>query len=129
MAPQHLQEGSWGEDVAVDCLVAKGYALVERNWRLGHYEIDIVMQHGSQLVFVEVKTRSCPDADPVEAVDRKKRARIVSSADVYLRHYAVPLEYRFDIVSVTGTPQNFAVEHIPDAFFPTLKKHNSSFRL
>ena len=129
MKAQHLQDGAWGEGVAAQYLVAKGYGLLQRNWRMGHYEIDLVMQDGTQVVFVEVKTRSSANADPVDAVDKRKRARMVSSADVYLRHYAVPLDYRFDIVAVTGTPAGHSVEHIPDAFFPTIKNHNHSFHI
>ena len=49
--------GKWGEQVVVDHLVAEGYAIVERNWRLNHLEIDIIATRGNEIAFVEVKTR------------------------------------------------------------------------
>ena len=127
--PWNLEEGKWGEEMAVNFLVAKGYCLVERNWRLGHYEVDIVMQKGNRLVFVEVKTRTDADHDPVEAVDKKKRQRIITAADAFIRYYKVQLEYQFDIVSITGRAPDHKIEHFPDAFFPALKKHNFTFKM
>ncbi len=115
--------GKWGEKVACDLLVSKGYAILLTNWRMFHYEIDIIAMTDRYIVFVEVKTRSDDNEDPVMAVDRRKRQHMVASADVFLRHNDFPHEYRFDIVAITGTPQNYTVEHIPDAFFPTLKRH------
>lgn len=116
------QVGKWGEDVAVKYLAAKGYAIMETNWRMQHYEVDIIAMHGQYIVFVEVKTRTSDAYDPVEAVDSRKRRRIAASADVYLRYNNFPHEFRFDIVAVTGTKDQYTVEHIPDAYFPPLKR-------
>ncbi|MBR7052890.1 MAG: YraN family protein, partial [Bacteroidaceae bacterium] len=52
---QHNSTGNSGEDLAADYLVAKGYFIVERNWRSGHKEIDIVARREGVVVFVEVK--------------------------------------------------------------------------
>ena len=122
-------EGRWGEDVAAAYLVRLGYGIAERNWRMGHYEIDIIARKGNVVAFVEVKTRATADADPVGAVDARKRARMVSLADAYLSRFPGSLEYRFDIVAVTGTEADYAVEHLPDAFVPALRNIKYSFRL
>lgn len=114
--------GQWGEEVAAAYLIAQGYAILERNWRMGHLELDIVAQKGGTVAFVEVKTRQSLDVDPTSAVTRRKRSRIITAADVYLRRYRLPFEYRFDIVAITGTPHSHIVEHIPDAFMPQLKR-------
>lgn len=116
------QRGDWGEQVAVDMLVAAGYAIMHRNWRMGHYEVDIIAQNQKRIVFVEVKTRN-NGQDPIEAVDQRKRRRIVASANVFIKRYAIDLEPQFDIIGITGTPENYSTEHVPDAFFPTLKRH------
>lgn len=122
--------GSWGEERAVEHLVREGYAIMCRNWRMGHYEIDIVAQLGGCIVFVEVKTRKVGGTDPVLAVDERKRARIARSADVFLRHYELPFEYRFDIVSVVGeTMDDVKIEHIPDAYVPKLRRFGSKFKI
>lgn len=94
--------GKWGEDLAADYLVSQGYAIVERNWKMHHYEVDIIAMTGKYMVFVEVKTRTSDDYDPVSAVNTRKRQRIIASADVYLRNANLPHEFRFDIVSITG---------------------------
>jgi len=110
--------GDWGEHIASELLVSKGYAILNRNWRSGHYEIDIVAAKDDYIVFVEVKTRSGGDEDPAEAVDLKKMRRLVYASDSYLRQYDIPFVYRFDIITVIGTPDRYTVEHIEDAFLP-----------
>ena len=72
------------------------------------------------ICFVEVKTRSTDFSDPAAAVDRRKRSRLVRAADSYLRSMDVRLEPRFDIMVIVGTPENYTIEHIPDAFLPNL---------
>ncbi len=114
--------GKWGEEVAVAYLAGQGYAILERNWRMGHLEVDIIAHKGRVVAFVEVKTRRDFDVDPVEAVDKRKRARMVTAADTFLRRNSLPFEYRFDIVAITGTPESHIVEHTPDAFMPPLKR-------
>lgn len=117
---RHNAWGSRGEDIACDMLVAKGYSICERNWRSGHYEIDIVAMKDGRIVFVEVKTRTDRDTDPASAVDRKKIMRLVRAADCYIRAYDIPHEFQFDIITVSGTESDYEIEHIPDAFLPPL---------
>lgn len=124
-----MDVGDWGEQVACDMYVGQGYAIVERNWRMGHYEVDLVAMKGDTIVFAEVKTRSSAEADPIEAVDKRKRARLIASADAFMKHYDLPYEFRFDIVGITGSPQAYEVEHIPDAFMPSLRNYNYKFKL
>jgi len=50
------QTGHHGEDIAVRHLVGKGYKVVDRNWRCPIGELDIIMEDGDTLVFVEVRT-------------------------------------------------------------------------
>lgn len=114
--------GKWGENLAVEYLTGLGYAIIDRNWRMHHYELDIIAMTGSYIVFVEVKTRTSDDYDPVEAVDLRKQRRIASSANVFLTRYDMPHQFRFDIIAITGNPENYTLEHIPDAFFPPLKR-------
>lgn len=115
--------GRWGEDLAADMLIAKGYAIVERNWRMGHYEIDIVAMHHGRIVFVEVKSRTSPDEDAAAAVDRRKMQRMSTAAHHYVLQRDIPHEVQFDIITVTGNPDNHTIDHIPDAFLPPLKTY------
>lgn len=119
----HNKIGSWGENIAVDLLVSKGYAIVERNWRLHHYEIDIIAMLGNRIVFVEVKTRSNPDENPIAAVDRQKMKKMAVSAHYYVNIMQLPHEVQFDIIGITGRPEKYTVEHIEDAFWSPLKTY------
>lgn len=116
----HNRVGRWGEAVAVEYLMTLGYAIVETNWRSGHNEIDIIATRGNRLVFVEVKTRTNDDYDPLEAIDNKKKNHIIRSANSYIRSRNLPYEVQYDIVTIVGDRHDYKLEHIPDAFFPSL---------
>ena len=51
----HNDFGAQGEDIAIDYLRSKGYVILDRNWRSGHKEIDIVARKDDIVVFVEVR--------------------------------------------------------------------------
>ena len=120
---QHNELGPWGEDLACEKLVREGYAIMERNWRMGHYEVDIIAMKDNRIVFAEVKTRSDDYCDPMDAIDRKKIAHMAASADVYMRCHDLPHEAQFDVFGITGNPQEYKIEHIADAFLPPLKSY------
>lgn len=120
----HNEIGKWGEEIAVQKLIKDGYAIVKRNWRLHHYEIDIIASKGSRIAFVEVKTRSNPDDDPFDAIDSKKIRHMAAAANVYIRSTDTRLEPQFDIIGITGSPADYSLEHIEDAFYPPLKTYS-----
>lgn len=119
----HNDTGRWGERVACAFLVGKGYAIRETNWRMSPYEIDIVAMKGNTIVFVEVKTRSDDFLDPIDAVDKRKMANMTRAANAFVNHYNVPHEVQFDIITITGTQDNYKIEHYPDAFYPPLRSY------
>lgn len=112
--------GNWGEDLAAEHLVKAGYAIVDRNWRVDHFEIDIVAMKNGRIVFVEVKTRADINSNPLEAVTRKKILNMVRSANAYVQMYDIPHEIQFDVITVSGNPEQYTLEHLPDAFDPPL---------
>ena len=120
---RHNDLGKWGEDLACEKLVSEGYAIVERNWRSGHNEIDIIASRGSRIIFAEVKTRSEADIDPLEAIDDGKISRLARAAHSYIVSHDVVLEPQFDVFGISGIPGDYKLEHIPDAFFPPLKTY------
>ena len=121
---KHNDTGHWGENLAADYLTGQGYAIVERNWRLNKLEIDIIAMRGDTLVFAEVKTRSDKEEDPLEAIDRKKILNIVRAANAYIDSTDLPHQVRFDLFAITGAPDDYNIEHIPDAFYPPLKTYS-----
>lgn len=108
--------GRYGEDAALQYLLKKGYRLLERNYRHGHHEIDIVMRDGQYLVFVEVKTRtSVQYGSPAEFVTAKKRRYLILAAEAYmLENKCMDAFGRFDVVEVFSA--DGTVNHIRDAF-------------
>ncbi len=120
---KHLELGKAGEDAAVAYLEKHDYGIRHRNWRRGHFEIDIVAVKGNEVVFIEVKTRKNEEfGDPYEAVDMKKASNLMRAADTYIRLYELDNSIRFDILSITGSENNFKIEHIKEAFYPTTIK-------
>jgi putative endonuclease len=114
----HLALGHLGEKLAARHLKQRGRKILYRNFRGAKGgEIDLVCRHGDTLVFVEVKTRSSEDfGRPFEAVDPKKRRRIVQGAMAWLRLIDLPdLAFRFDVVEVL-LPEPAEIRVIENAF-------------
>ena len=120
----HNELGKWGEETATQLLRDKGYTIVERDWRSGHRDIDIIARtpDGATLVFVEVKTRTKDDVTrPTDAVDMKKIKNIAHAANHYVKKNNIDDWLRFDVVSIVGSPEKLkSIEHIEDAFRPLL---------
>lgn len=117
----HNEIGKWGEDLARDYLIGKGYAIMEQNQRVGHKEIDIIAIKGNRIVFVEVKTRTTDFVDPEDAIDAKKIARLTKAADRYIQTYNIRHEPQFDIITIIGSPTTpYRLTHYEDAFFAPL---------
>jgi putative endonuclease len=118
---EHNEFGKMGEAMAQKHLLAKGYKIIATNWTYGKDEIDIIAKHNNFLVIVEVKTRSTNYfGDPEEAVTKKKRKFLVRAADAYINIHNVPEEVRFDIISIVVTGSQWDINHIEDAFYPTI---------
>ncbi len=88
--------------------------MVERNWRCGEGEIDLVCRKGGTVVVCEVKTRSTTDfGGAFEAVTASKQRRLRGLGARWLREHDVRCRnVRFDVVGVT----NARVEVIEGAF-------------
>jgi putative endonuclease len=72
-------------------------------------------------VFVEVKTRTSDYlGDPAEAVGVGKQKHIIRAADAYIKGYDGDAEIRFDIIAIVMNQKSNRVQHIEDAFYPTL---------
>jgi putative endonuclease len=112
--------GRIGEAAAAEALAARGYVILQRNVRTRWGELDLVAAQGSEIVFVEVKTRTAARCGrPLEAIDPLKQRRLVRLASAFLHARGLHLRScRFDAVGVTLTPEGrvLEVEIVPDAF-------------
>ncbi|WP_417564576.1 YraN family protein [Microbacterium sp.] len=111
--------GRAGEDRAVAHLTARGFGVLERNWRCREGEIDIVARTATALVFVEVKTRRGDGfGDPLVAVDARKRARLWRLAGAWSNAHpdqARGCTRRLDVIGITGAdPARARLEHLED---------------
>ena len=120
---QHNDTGSWGEQVATEYLITKGYTIRETDWRCDKVEIDIVAEINRRLVIVEVKTRSDDFVDPLMAVDVKKQHNLVRAANAYINYHDLDFDIQFNIITIVGTRDNYKLEHFPDAFFAPLRTY------
>ncbi|MCC8019609.1 MAG: YraN family protein [Rikenellaceae bacterium] len=111
--------GRLGEDAAADWLEGHGYAVLERNWRYGRYEIDIIAERDGELHIVEVKCRAADGLTrPEEAVTPAKFSALRRAAEEYISQRGVDADTRFDLVSVTHSGGKFEVKFVPEAMLP-----------
>lgn len=114
----HNTLGKLGEGLAVDFLLQKGYAILEKNWRFLKAEVDIIASKGEVLAAVEVKTRSTKEfGDPQDFVKEKKMRLLTSAINEYVEQNDLDVEVRFDIIAITKTKEGFDIEHLEDAFY------------
>jgi putative endonuclease len=99
------QIGRNGEKLAASALEARGYQIVELNWRCTGGEIDLVAWDGDELVFVEVKTRhSIAFGLPEDAVTPAKKRRLLRCGLIYsFEHNLMDTTWRIDLVSIVLT--------------------------
>jgi putative endonuclease len=118
---EHNDLGKEGEERAREFLRSLGYNILECNWHYGSEEVDIIAQEGNTLVIAEVKTRrSNYFGEPEVAVTIKKKKILVRAADAYINQKNLDMEVRFDIISIIIGGGKCSINHIPDAFYPTL---------
>jgi putative endonuclease len=114
----HNELGAWGEEIAANYLQRQGYQILERDWKSGHRDLDLIAMDNDTLVFVEVKTRRDRIfTDPEMAVDYQKIRNLQQAANHYVKYKQIDNDIRFDLITVVGmigeTPD---IEHIKDAF-------------
>lgn len=110
--------GNKGEDLAVNYLVANGYDVINRNYRVGKAEVDIIAQYNSCLVFFEVKTRKNIDFGyPETFVSEAQQERIQFAAEEYVILNNWRGDIRFDILAIVWDGQHKpTIEHFEDSF-------------
>lgn len=109
---QAWQRGWWAEWIACAYLMLKGYRLLERRYRTPLGEIDLIMRHGPQIVFIEVKNR--PDINTAAyAIGFYQQQRLYRAALKYLMRYPAMPSARFDVILIT---KGNRIKHIKNAW-------------
>lgn len=120
----HNDIGALGEQIALEYLLERKYQILETNWVCGHKEVDIIAKDGDTIVFVEVKTRhSTCLVEPEATVDVYKQRHLIWAANSFVNRYQYDNDVRFDIIAIVIDKNNEKrIEHIEDAFYPSLNK-------
>ena len=107
--------GNRGEDLAAAFLARAGLRLITRNYRCRYGEIDLILQDGDTLVFVEVRSRAGNAfGGAASSITAAKRERLLRTARHYLSGAGPEPPCRFDAVLLTGDPPH--IEWLRDAF-------------
>lgn len=116
--PMRAERGRDAERAAERYLAARGLTLRERNYRCRAGEIDLIMNDGERLVFVEVRLRSRGAwGSAAETVDWRKQKKLTRAAHYYLqaRRLTDRVACRFDVVAFDPRSEP-AITWVRDAF-------------
>ena len=110
--------GELGERIAERWLRRSGWRIIQRRFRSGHRDIDLVVERDGTVAFVEVKARRGDRfGQPVEAVNWRKQKELTRSAKVWIDRHGRPFEaYRFDVIGVLVAKERVRVRHVENAF-------------
>lgn len=115
--PPHIEIGASGEETARDILTRQGYKLIDRNWRFGRLELDLVCEKAGEIIFVEVKTRtSGVCGGPLAGLTPKKIKNLALAAQAWIQaNEAWDLPCRMDVISLTRSGPDYVMEHFINA--------------
>lgn len=110
--------GDEAEALVAEHYERTGWVVRARNVISRRGEVDIVVEKGQVLAFVEVRMRATDVwGDPSMTVGRGKQRKVVLAALQYLQREKVnDRVIQFDVASVVGRGRTGRVEIIPDAF-------------
>ncbi|MEY2793464.1 MAG: hypothetical protein RJA76_1456 [Bacteroidota bacterium] len=114
---KHLVQGKQAEEIAANYLMEKNYQLVDKNYRRGKSEVDIIVKKENFIVFIEVKSlKGKMGVYPEQQVTREKINLIHSAANVYQMEHNWRGNVQFDIIAITFFAKHYEIEHFKDAF-------------
>lgn len=115
----HNVVGKEGENEAAKFLEKKGYQIIERNWRSGKFEVDLIARKANTIVVVEVKTRSGNIDQVEEILSDSKLKKIAEAANRYMEKQTKELDCRIDVLLLQKKSNDFDVIHYEDAINQT----------
>ena len=114
---KHLKQGQQAESLAAQYLTNMGYQILEKNYRSGRAEVDIIGQIGALIIFIEVKSlQKTFYGNPEDRIGEHKKHMLFQAANDYQMDKNWHKEIRFDAISVNFYPQAIKIEHFEDAF-------------
>ncbi len=118
---QNVELGRTGEQLAQNYLIGQNMRFLTKNYRWKRQEIDLIFSEGTDLVFVEVKTRTHASyGAPEKSISKTKQRNLLLAANAYIQENELDCEARFDVVSIIHNRYETTIDHIKTAFYPTL---------
>ena len=96
-----MKLGQWAEQEALKLAQQQGFFLVQANYHSRFGEIDLIVQRGQELLFIEVKARSkTAYAQAAETVSIHKQRKMCKTALHFLQEWPDFQQYdcRFDVI-------------------------------
>lgn len=116
-----MELGRFGEALAKEYLLKAKLHFRASNYRWKRQEIDLIFSDDETLIFVEVKARASNTyGDPHQSVSRTKQRNLLLAANAYIQEHNADLDARFDVISIIHNRYETHIEHIKNAFYPTL---------
>lgn len=114
---KHLETGRQGEELAVEWLLAQGFAILHKNWKYSYFELDLIASRDNILHFIEVKTRTTDTyGHPEEGVTVKKLERLMNAGEEFLYQNPEWKRIQYDILSIRlhryKAPEYFFLEDV-----------------
>src|SRR5450432_3861064 len=103
--PSTVRVGATAETIAAEFLIARGYRIIERNFRCKIGELDVVARDAEgTLCFIEVRSRKNHSyGNAAETVNQTKQRKVTRAAKAYLFFRKPEFDTaRFDVVAITG---------------------------
>lgn len=114
---RHQETGKYGESLAAEFLLDKGYLILHTNWRFKNWELDIIASKNNRLHIVEVKTRrSTVFGHPEENIDNKKMQYLINAAEEYMYQNPIWKQLQFDVVAITISKDKVDYFFIEDVY-------------
>jgi putative endonuclease len=114
------QVGGWVEALAANYLIKRGFKRLNQNYRCRIGEVDLIMQDGQYLIFVEVRYRKNDDFGGAKAsITKEKQKKIRKVAEFYLKSFGQNAQHifcRFDAIAVCAVPEGLKIEWLKNAF-------------
>lgn len=113
------KKGQQAEEAACLFLTARGLGLLAKNFRTRLGEIDLIMQDGETIVFIEVRSRSRQDyGDALDSIDDAKIKRLEATATLFLQqqNWLESKTSRFDVIAIDLIQQQMQFKWVKNAF-------------
>lgn len=111
--------GSAAEAAACQFLRQRGVKLLQKNYHSRFGEIDLIMQEGDTILFVEVRCRKKQaQVNAAESISFAKIKKIRQTAKYYLLQFKLLPDCRFDVIAMTHDvgKSGYTIEWIKNAF-------------